>query len=115
VSITARVLGAVDDPTYRTSFEADIRDVLMLGHFEDFRDHLRGYLDSGAVTAAVLGGERSSEVRLEPPALHELGSTERDCGSGGHEWALPHLSAVTEAARSSRCAPVSETGSVDVH
>lgn len=31
VSITARVLGAVDDPTYRTSIEADIRDVLMLG------------------------------------------------------------------------------------
>jgi hypothetical protein len=76
VSITARVLGALDDPTYRTSFEADIRDVLMLGHFEDFRDDLRNYLDFGAATAVVLGGERASEVRLELPALDELGSTD---------------------------------------
>ena len=76
VSITATVLGAVDDPTYRTSIDADIRDVLMLGHFEDFRDDLRSYLDSGAVTAVVLGGERAAEVRLELPALHELGSTD---------------------------------------
>ena len=76
VSITARVLGAVDDPTYRTSIEADIRDVLMLGHFEDFRDHLHRYLDSGAGTAAALGGGRAAEVRLELPPLHELGSTD---------------------------------------
>ena len=48
----------------------------MLGHFEDFHDHLRSYLDSGAVTAAVLGGERASEVRLELPPLQELGSTD---------------------------------------
>jgi hypothetical protein len=76
VSITARVLGAVDDPTYRTSFGADIRDVLMLGHFENFRDDLRTYLDLGAAIAVVLGGERAAEVRLELPALHELGSTD---------------------------------------
>jgi hypothetical protein len=76
VSITARVLGAVDDPTYRTSFHADIRDVLILGHFENFRDDLRSYLDLGAATAVVLGGERASEVRLELPELHELGPTD---------------------------------------
>ena len=69
VTITARVLGAVDDPTYRTSFDADIRDVLMLGHFEKFRDNLRSYLDVGAATAVVLGGERASELRLELPSL----------------------------------------------
>jgi hypothetical protein len=73
VSITASVLGAVDDPTYRTSIEADIRDVLMLGHFEDFRDQLRSYLDSGAVTAAVLGGDRAAEVRLEFQRSKSLG------------------------------------------
>lgn len=31
---------------------------------------------AGAATAVVLGGERASEVRLELPALHELGSTD---------------------------------------
>lgn len=76
VSITARVLGAVDDPTYRTSFDGEIRDVLALGHFEDFRDGLRSYLDLGAATAVVLGGERASEVQLELPPLHELESTD---------------------------------------
>lgn len=75
VRITARVLGEVDDPTYRTSIVADIRDVLMLGHFEDFHDGLRRYFDGGAATAVVLGGGRTSEVRLEVPPLHELDST----------------------------------------
>ena len=56
--------------------QADIRDVLMLGHFEDFRDHLRIYLDAEVVTAAVLSGQRAAEVRLELPALDELGSTD---------------------------------------
>lgn len=73
VSIIARALRADENPTYRSSFDADIRDVLMLGHFENFRDDLRGYLDLGAAAAVVLGGERASEVRLELPPLQELG------------------------------------------